>query len=167
VCPNRSRSTQSSKWTGCVHVVQRSKVDYFEYFRCFKFLRRLRTQIRQDSLPLRLQLDSEQVQGGVEHLSCWLSKRHTRCRRWQVAFGGPLTYPASVRPAKASNVLQMLFWREVTAQRTCAKCLNPHWWFSSYRTTCVVSRGSSVGAVSDYGLDGRGSILDRGRGFFL
>jgi hypothetical protein len=30
-----------------------------------------------------------------------------------------------------------------------------------------VSRGSSVGAVTDYGLDGRGSISDRGTGFFL
>jgi hypothetical protein len=28
------------------------------------------------------------------------------------------------------------------------------------------SRGSSVGTVSDYGLDGRGSIRNRGRGFF-
>jgi hypothetical protein len=27
--------------------------------------------------------------------------------------------------------------------------------------------GSSVGIVSDYGLDGRGSIPDKGRGFFL
>jgi hypothetical protein len=27
--------------------------------------------------------------------------------------------------------------------------------------------GSSVGTVSGYGLDGRGSIPDRGRGFFL
>jgi hypothetical protein len=27
--------------------------------------------------------------------------------------------------------------------------------------------GSSVSAVSDYELDGRGSIPDRGRGFFL
>jgi hypothetical protein len=30
-----------------------------------------------------------------------------------------------------------------------------------------VSRGSSVSIVSDYGLDYRGSIPDRGRGFFL
>jgi hypothetical protein len=30
-----------------------------------------------------------------------------------------------------------------------------------------VSRGSSVGTVPDYGLDGRGSIPDTGRGFFL
>jgi hypothetical protein len=29
----------------------------------------------------------------------------------------------------------------------------------------VVSRGSPVSTVSDYGLDGRGSILDTGRGF--
>jgi hypothetical protein len=29
------------------------------------------------------------------------------------------------------------------------------------------SRGSSVGIVSDYGLDGRGSVPDRGTGFFL
>jgi hypothetical protein len=29
------------------------------------------------------------------------------------------------------------------------------------------SRGSSVSTVSDYGLDGRGSVPDRGRGFFL
>jgi hypothetical protein len=29
------------------------------------------------------------------------------------------------------------------------------------------SRGSSVSIVSDYGLDDRGSISDRGRGFFL
>jgi hypothetical protein len=28
-------------------------------------------------------------------------------------------------------------------------------------------QGSSVSAVPDYGLDGRGSIPDRGRGFFL
>jgi hypothetical protein len=27
--------------------------------------------------------------------------------------------------------------------------------------------GSSVSVASDYGLDGRGSIPDRGRGFFL
>jgi hypothetical protein len=27
--------------------------------------------------------------------------------------------------------------------------------------------GSSVSTVSDYGLDGRGLIRDRGRGFFL
>jgi hypothetical protein len=31
----------------------------------------------------------------------------------------------------------------------------------------VLRRGSSVTIVTDYGLDGRGSILDRGRGFFL
>jgi hypothetical protein len=30
-----------------------------------------------------------------------------------------------------------------------------------------VSRGSSVSTVSDYGLDGRGSIPDRGKEFFL
>jgi hypothetical protein len=29
------------------------------------------------------------------------------------------------------------------------------------------SRDSSVSKVSDYGLDDRGSILDRGRGFFF
>jgi hypothetical protein len=29
------------------------------------------------------------------------------------------------------------------------------------------SRGSSVGTVSDYGLDGRGSIPDSGGGFFF
>jgi hypothetical protein len=29
------------------------------------------------------------------------------------------------------------------------------------------SRGSSVNTVSDYGPDGRGSIPDKGRGFFL
>jgi hypothetical protein len=29
------------------------------------------------------------------------------------------------------------------------------------------SRGSSVNILSDYGLDDRGSIPDRGRGFFL
>jgi hypothetical protein len=29
------------------------------------------------------------------------------------------------------------------------------------------SRGSSVSIVSDYGLDDRGSISDRGRGFFF
>jgi hypothetical protein len=34
-------------------------------------------------------------------------------------------------------------------------------WLSTYK----VSRGSSVSTVSDYGLDGRGSIPDRGRGF--
>jgi hypothetical protein len=32
---------------------------------------------------------------------------------------------------------------------------------------CTRSRGSSVSVESDYGLDGRGSIPDRGRGFFL
>jgi hypothetical protein len=31
----------------------------------------------------------------------------------------------------------------------------------------VLINGSSVSVVSDYGLDGRGSIPDRGRGFFL
>jgi hypothetical protein len=31
----------------------------------------------------------------------------------------------------------------------------------------VTSRGSSVSIVSDYGLDGRGTIPDRGTGFFL
>jgi hypothetical protein len=31
----------------------------------------------------------------------------------------------------------------------------------------IMSRGSSVGIVSDYGLDDRGSIPDRGRGFFF
>jgi hypothetical protein len=30
-----------------------------------------------------------------------------------------------------------------------------------------VSRVSSVSTVTDYGLDGRGSIPDRGRGFLL
>jgi hypothetical protein len=35
--------------------------------------------------------------------------------------------------------------------------------FVEYR----VSRGSPVSTVSNYGLDGRGSIPDRGRGFFL
>jgi hypothetical protein len=30
-----------------------------------------------------------------------------------------------------------------------------------------MSRGSSVSIVSDYGLDDRGSIPDRGRGFFF
>jgi hypothetical protein len=29
------------------------------------------------------------------------------------------------------------------------------------------SRGSSVSMVSDYGLDDRGSISDRGKGFYL
>jgi hypothetical protein len=33
--------------------------------------------------------------------------------------------------------------------------------------TALVEGGSSVSIVSDYGLDGRGSIPDRGRGFFL
>jgi hypothetical protein len=33
--------------------------------------------------------------------------------------------------------------------------------------TASPSRGSSVGTVSDYGLDGRGSIPDTGRGFSL
>jgi hypothetical protein len=46
----------------------------------------------------------------------------------------------------------------------------------SYRQHCEIihkqinrngSRGSSVGTVSDYGLDDRGSIPDRGRGFFF
>jgi uncharacterized membrane protein len=31
----------------------------------------------------------------------------------------------------------------------------------------IGSRGSSVSIVSDYGLDDRGSIPDRSRGFFL
>jgi hypothetical protein len=31
----------------------------------------------------------------------------------------------------------------------------------------VLELASSVSIVSDYGLDGRGSIPDRGRGFFL
>jgi hypothetical protein len=34
-------------------------------------------------------------------------------------------------------------------------------------TSCVHEYGSSVGIVADYVLDGRGSIPDRGRGFFL
>jgi hypothetical protein len=36
-----------------------------------------------------------------------------------------------------------------------------------YLLKTFVSPGSSVSIVSDYGLDGRGSIPDRGRGFFL
>jgi hypothetical protein len=36
-----------------------------------------------------------------------------------------------------------------------------------FNTTLFMSRGSSVSIVSDYGLDDRGSIPDRGRGFFL
>jgi hypothetical protein len=39
-------------------------------------------------------------------------------------------------------------------------CLN-----ETYSTACG-SRGSSISIVSDCGLDGRGSIPDRGRGFF-
>jgi hypothetical protein len=36
-----------------------------------------------------------------------------------------------------------------------------------YTTTHFRSRGSSGSTVSDYGLDDRGSIPDRGRGFFF
>jgi hypothetical protein len=42
--------------------------------------------------------------------------------------------------------------------------------FSVRLRICILQHGEpggSVGAVSDYGLDGRGSIPDRGRGFFL
>jgi hypothetical protein len=37
----------------------------------------------------------------------------------------------------------------------------------SFSVPIYWSRGSSVSIVSDYGLDDRGSIPDRGRGFFL
>jgi hypothetical protein len=47
-------------------------------------------------------------------------------------------------------------------------------WVSDWLSTCewllltvCRSHGSSVSIVSDYGLDDRGSIPDRGRGFFL
>jgi hypothetical protein len=36
-----------------------------------------------------------------------------------------------------------------------------------YQESPYMSRGSSVSIVSDYGLDDRGSISDRGKGFFL
>jgi hypothetical protein len=36
-----------------------------------------------------------------------------------------------------------------------------------FDTIITGSRGSSVSVVHDYGLDDRGSIPDRGRGFFL
>jgi hypothetical protein len=41
---------------------------------------------------------------------------------------------------------------------------------SQHSNNCTIrrhSQGSSVSIVSDYGLDDRGSILDRGRGFFF
>jgi hypothetical protein len=43
------------------------------------------------------------------------------------------------------------------------------WGTWGYRTGIIQksSRGSSVSTVSDYGLDDRGLILGKGRGFFL
>jgi hypothetical protein len=55
--------------------------------------------------------------------------------------------------------------QKINTERFDVKKLNERDVKEQYQVT-VVSWGSSVSTVSDYGLDGRGSIPDRGRGFF-
>jgi hypothetical protein len=57
-------------------------------------------------------------------------------------------------PPAAKN--QLL--KKVPAKRSWCKLLSKNHWHKN-----GVSRGSSVGVVSDYGMDDRGSIPDRGR----
>jgi hypothetical protein len=66
--------------------------------------------------------------------------------------------------SEAEYILLLKYWSKMYGRdRNYAFIKSAH----KLRNYINLKRGSSVSIVSDYGLDDRGLILDRGRGFFL